>query len=206
MTMHDLWMKIWSNFIGWILFPLILAAAAYAFQKINKILETKRRHFKFVKMTVRDQQIKEALIELRALLHADRAYVVMFHNGSVYQDGSHDLKKSRTHEVVGPGVSYESQNYQDIRISLVLDEIELLKAEQQPTYHKRSDFKDSSFRRMLESQGVAAISRCPLKRGKDTIGFIGVDCPDDDGPPPNIEIMCQYAGRIETIMSRYRDE
>jgi hypothetical protein len=203
--MHDFLEKVWEKFVMYLVFPLMIAACIWIFQKWSRYIETQRKHFKFAKTSVRDQMIKEALIELRVLLGADRVYVTMFHNGSSYVDGSHDNKKSRTHEVVGPGVSYENQNYQDIRLSLMNDEIDLLKGEAQPTFTTFEQLKDSKFRRMLSAQGVRGIARCPLRDHKNVIGFIGADFPTDI-QPPNLIILCDYIGRIEEIMSRYRHE
>jgi hypothetical protein len=203
--MREILEQVWQKFMMYVVAPIVIAGCIYGFQRWSKYIETKRKHFKFAKTSVRDQHIREALIELRVLLGADRAYVTMFHNGSSYVDGSHDNKKSRTHEVVGPGVSYENQNYQDIRLSLLVDEIELIKGEDHPTYAIASELRDSKFRRMLNAQGVLAIARCPLRDGKNVIGFIGVDFATE-AKPPNLQILCDYAGRVEEIMSRYRHE
>ncbi len=197
--------RIWEKFVMYLVFPLVITACIWLFQKWSKYIETQRRHFKFARTSVRDQMIKESLIELRVLLAADRVYIAMFHNGTSYVDGTHDNKKSRTHEVVGPGVSYENQNYQDIRLSLISDEVELLKGEDHPVFITCDKLKDSKFRRMLNAQGVRAIARCPLRENKNVIGFIGADFPSDV-KPPNLMLLCDYAGRIEEIMSRYRHE
>lgn len=68
--------------------------------------------------------IYTALIELRALADADRAYIIQFHNGHEFLLSDPVWKCSCTHEVVRPGVTYESVNIQDMLVSRMSDLVE----------------------------------------------------------------------------------
>lgn len=63
--------------------------------------------------------IHTELVELRALVDSDRAYVLRFHNGNEFLPDNPVWKVTCTHEVVRPGVSYESANIQGIIVSRV---------------------------------------------------------------------------------------
>ena len=65
--------------------------------------------------------IYRELTELRALIGADRAYVIQFHNGSEFLLSNPVWKLTCTHEVVRPGVTYEAGNMQGLLVSQVSD-------------------------------------------------------------------------------------
>ena len=63
--------------------------------------------------------IHTELVELRALVDSDRAYVLRFHNGTEFLPDNPVWKVTCTHEVVRPGVSYESANLQGLIVSRI---------------------------------------------------------------------------------------
>lgn len=146
----------------------------------------------------RDLRIHELLAELRSTFRAQRAYVSKFHNGDTYADDSEILRKSRTHEVAAIGVSYQDEKFQGLLISSVPEEMELV-VEAGPSYRLVKDIQPSKFRSLCVSGGVEAVARCAIRRGKDTVAFVGLDF-DDTEKPNNIEALCLFAARLESLL------
>lgn len=70
------------------------------------------------------REIYRALIELRALTDADRAYVYRFHNGGEFLLSDPVWRVSCTHEIVRDGVTYEATNIQGILVSRIFELME----------------------------------------------------------------------------------
>lgn len=66
-----------------------------------------------------NREIYNELVGLQAVTDADRAYVFRFHNGMEYLPSHPAWKLTCTHEVVKPGVTYESAKLQGILVSLI---------------------------------------------------------------------------------------
>ncbi len=197
------WQGLFTNLGTYVLGPVIFGAGTYAIMRFTEWNKT-RNKFQSIRITAeKNDRIQELLTESRVMLRADRAYLVMFHNGNKYVDGSEVLKKSRTNESVGPGVSFEAQNYQNIKISLMPDEMKLA-TEEGPSFITVESLKDGKFKRLLLGSGVRAAARCAIRKDKDIIGFIGVDFNDAVNSPENINDLCKYAGVIEQVLSTYR--
>lgn len=199
-------MKFWEplfNGLGYTVPPILVGSTMWIYHKIQENVKKSKRYDVF-KFNIKDEQINDILVEVRTRFNADRSYLSMFHNGTHFVDQSSDLKKSRTHERVSPGVSYEAQNYQDLRVSLMQEETELIRGGE-PAYRLWTEIKDGKFKRLLESQGVKAIVRCPITLGQDIIGFLGLDFGEMGKAPENLKDISIYAGRIEQILSRHRE-
>ena len=122
---------------------------------------------------------------------ADRAYVLEFHNGGSYYSGRGQQKFSSTYELVEPGVSAESDNSQDYKVSRYSKYLHKLIKD---GYYEKSanDIADEGFKSLLRDKGVKYIYNVPITtlNGK-VIGILGVDyvkndfegckdCPEDD--------------------------
>jgi len=70
------------------------------------------------------RNVYTALVELRAVTDSDRAYVIRFHNGHEFLLSDPVWKCTCTHEVVRPGITYESMNTQDILVSRIVELVE----------------------------------------------------------------------------------
>ena len=68
--------------------------------------------------------VYNALVELRALCDSDRANVIRFHNGHEFLLSDPVWKCTCTHEVVRPGVTYESVNIQELLVSRISELVE----------------------------------------------------------------------------------
>ncbi len=88
------------------------------FGKIWKTIIEKFTHKKLKKDEIeRDSKIREILIELRTIVHADRTCLFQFHNGSVFTTKNPIWRVSNTHESVAPGISSEIGDLQDMKAS-----------------------------------------------------------------------------------------
>jgi hypothetical protein len=153
----------------------------------------------------KNEKIQDLLIEIRIRLQADRAYLGMFHNGNKYSEGSEIIKMSRTNESAAPGISLEAQHYQNILISLIVDETRLID-EEGPSFTNVMDLPDGKFKRMCETRGIVSVARCAIRKDKDIIGFVGLDYSRLIEKPQNIEDLCKYAGILEQVLTDYRSK
>jgi len=195
---HDILEQFGTIIIAPILFGAILGLLNYWSERVKK--RTRFYHLQF--SAEKNEKIQYALTEIRMILNCGRAYLGMFHDGSKYVDGSEVLKISRTNESVKDGVSFESQYYQNIPISLLVDEMKLVEQEG-PAFTKTSDLKDGKFRRMLMGKNIKAVARCSIRRNNEIVGYLGVDFVENADPPINIDELCRYANTIEQILSNY---
>jgi len=199
------------DLLGPVSIATIGAVAMYFSPKIRrfskkilwKFFKIKEKNDQFLTTTEKNQRVQELLIELRIKLNADRTFLAMFSNGDHFIDGSDIQKVSRTNESVGPGVAFEALHYQNINISLINHEMELVK-EPGPSFRLVSQLKDGKFKRMLVARGVKAIARCAVRNNDKIIGYIGLSFHHELEKPANIDEVCTYAGLIEQILSEYR--
>ena len=107
---------------------------------------------------------------------ADRAYVMEFHNGIHYFSGRSQQKFSCSYEIVEEGISAESQNSQDYKISNYHNYIKELVDIEKFEYSDIDKIEDHIFSNLLKHKGVQAIYNVPIKtlNGK-IIGILGVD-------------------------------
>jgi GAF domain-containing protein len=108
---------------------------------------------------------------------ADRVYILEFHNGEHYFSGRSQQKLSCTHEVVSEGISAESHNLQNIRISnfhCLIKSIANGDTFKCPELQKFNS--DIAFKSFLESKGVKSLFARPVKtlNGK-TLGIIALE-------------------------------
>lgn len=94
----------------------------------------------------------------------DRAYILEFHNGEHYFSGRSQQKLSCTYEVVSDGISVESHNTQNIRVSNFHG---LVKSIAQDATFRCKDVEgykdDMSFKAFLQAKGVKSMFAQPVK-------------------------------------------
>ena len=132
-----------------------------------------------------------ALEYIQSVMGSDRTYVFEFHNGGHFFSGRGQQKFSSTYELVEPGVSAESDNSQDYKVSRYSKYLHKLIKD---GYYEKSanDIADEGFKSLLRDKGVKYIYNVPITtlNGK-VIGILGVDyvkndfegckdCPEDD--------------------------
>jgi hypothetical protein len=95
---------------------------------------------------------------------SDRAYILEFHNGEHYFSGRSQQKLSCTYEAVSEGISVESSQLQNIRISNFHGLIKSISQEE--TFRCKDVDKyeeDISFRAFLQGKGVRSMFARPIK-------------------------------------------
>src|SRR5690349_8713959 len=98
-------------------------------------------------------------------------------------------------------VRSNASDYQNVLVSLVHDECELIE-EDGPSFRRTVDLEQGSFRRMLEADGVTAIARCAVRRKGDLVGFVGIDFLHRlDKAPERIEELPIFVARIEQVLT-----
>lgn len=148
-----------------------------------------------------NREIYTALVELRALTDADRAYVIQFHNGHEFLLSNPVWKLTCTHEVVRSGVTYEASNIQNLLVSRVTEIIGPIIAgdfsgdgisinpacsncHYQPKCRATRKFCSSvqvpklsvGFSKFfLENQNIRTIVQCGMSSKHGAFGLVGVD-------------------------------
>ena len=117
----EAWVLIGSG-IGVVLAAVLLAVMGSLREALLRMvpkLLNKLRRYPDKKDAEQNQLIYTSLVELRAKVNADRAYIVRFHNGNEFLPDNPVWKISCTHETVRSGVTYESAQLQGVLISRV---------------------------------------------------------------------------------------
>jgi GAF domain-containing protein len=95
---------------------------------------------------------------------ADRSYVLEFHNGEHYFSGRSQQKLSCTYEIVSEGISVESQNIQNIRVSNFHGLVKSISQDQTFACRNVDRYDDDmSFRAFMQSKGVKSMFARPIK-------------------------------------------
>lgn len=173
-----------------------------------------------------DREIYIELVELRALIDSDRAYVFRFHNGTEFLPSHPAWKISCTHEVVKPGVAYESIRLQNILVSLIpnlvgpvltgsssaagiyipecpecLFKKKCLKENKRIIVIQVADMEGSFCKFHLESQNIKTAVLCGIAKNGNVCGLIGVDfCGarlDDEHILPVAQRLCRSTEKIQ---------
>lgn len=144
--------------------------------------------------------VYNALVELRALCDSDRAYVIRFHNGHEFLLSDPVWKCTCTHEVVRPGVTYESVNIQDLLVSRVAELVEPIIAGEygqgasKPSECENCQYKPECNRTrknlvvfqveemqagftkfFLQNQNIKTLIMCGLTSKHGPFGVVGID-------------------------------
>lgn len=164
--------------LGVVLAAFFATLAAFIFERLTSMIRSRRLSIYDLK---REQQlhaqVNQVLVELLVKLDADRVYVAQFHNGDAFLGKMADIKKSRTFERARPGVSFAADRFQNLRLSIMEDEVEMIECET-PTITYINKLKDTKYRRMMEMDGVYCTVHMSLKIGSQILGFLGIDFND----------------------------
>lgn len=189
---------------------LIVALITYGVVELRGRLEAKKvaakKQQKLQSLALaydQDLAIHVMLDECLRKFGAQRAYLSRLHNGDAFLGNEEILKKSRTHERVRPGTSYQAEVYRGMLTSSVPDEMRLIQQEGSG-WTVVADLDPSKFRWLCDQAGATAVARAAVKRDNRIIGFIGLDF-DAKEPvkPANIEDIVGVAFRIAGILAHY---
>ncbi len=128
-------------------------------------------------------RIHEFLTEIRIKSQASRSWVMQFHNGGNFLDGTSIKRFSLTHESCAVGVSDTVSSRQNCQASTFVELLDILTDENHDgSPQLTSDLPDCHLKRHLESHHTLIFSVVPLKdaRGMLTIGALCVDWCDWD--------------------------
>jgi len=176
-----------------------------------------------------NREIYNGLVELRALTDADRVYVFRFHNGVEFLPSHPAWKISCTHEVVKPGVTYESAKLQGLLVSLIPNIIgpvltgcssaagitvkecpdcpfrnKCVRENKRVVILQVNDMESSFCKFHLESQNIQTAILCGIARDGNVYGLVGVDfCGVSLGPARVLDIaqrVCRATEKIQFLL------
>jgi len=121
---------------------------------------------------VTSNQLHNVISEQRLTMGVDRLYISKFHNGKVDLDGTHFIFFSRVSESVGPGVSTEIHNTQNLPLSIFPGMVNSLLSHK--CYYANLANSNVENAHFFEVQGVKSTIICPIYDSNDRlIGVIG---------------------------------
>jgi hypothetical protein len=173
--------------------------------------------------TERHRHILNAVVELRVLTGADRAFVSLFHNGSVFLIRDPVWKISRAYEVCRAGIAYRARQLQEVPVSILMDQINVLWGAEPPHGVSRLEvadderacstwaygfdvtrMPDSQLRAMLQEDGVFYRLLVPLHDDREQIvGYVGVEYCDVDADPAALAAHAEQVC-LQTHVLEYR--
>ena len=148
-----------------------------------------------------DVTIDESLQDLLVAHKANRAWIIRFHNGVTYYNGTHKSKMSCDYEVVAEGVSSEAQSFQDVPTALYSRWIKDI-VEMKMFFCYVKDMSDLRIKHLLNKQGVKAIAVSPYYRDGKLFALIGIDYT----VATSKEDCVRFCGNKESIKMKFKVE
>lgn len=124
--------------------------------------------------TRKHNRIHERLTEARVYARADRAQIVLFHNGGKFLDGNSIKRFSVAHESCSLGIPNEGLVRQNIPLTLLWEKVDILK-KNSATIYRTEDLQTEYFRSFKRISNVAAMSILPLRVGSLIVGYISLE-------------------------------
>jgi len=186
--------------MSYVVIPALVGLLTYWYTKARSLLKVKNKYPNIVMSVNKNERIQSLLVEIRTKFGSDRSELSLIHNGTYLIDGSELLKISRVAESAGHATNLQAMNWQNIPISLLPCEMQLLK-EYQPVFVTVSELSDGKFKRLLISGGVANVIVCPVKNGQNIIGIVGLEYIDAVQKPKDMDDLFKYISIIEEILS-----
>jgi hypothetical protein len=161
-----------------ILSSCIVAATTIMGIFIKELIQAKKykKDSCIVAYTKKNQNVEKAIKFALDQLKADRVYIYEFHNGDYFYSGSHQQKFSCTYEALSAGVSSESLNLQDLRVSTFNSFIQNVVGDFRFEAASVDKIEDSLLKNWLDSRGIASSFSFPIRTlNKNIIGVINID-------------------------------
>lgn len=143
----------------------ILAAIGLFFSAQIKKWFISKQFFDPSKMITKNVQVRDYLIELRALIEADRVKLFQFHNGEYYVSGESVMKLSMTHVSVRTGISYPelaNTHYSSIPTSYLTRILQSLYKEEFLIIHANSLEEDQYLKHIFVAHGIKTAILYPV--------------------------------------------
>jgi hypothetical protein len=123
-----------------------------------------------------NQEVYNFLSHTRKELNADRSYIFEFSNGSYFSSGLPISKFTCTYETVGEGITSESHNPGEYRVSNFNEYIKILIDGENFILEDIRSCEKTLLKELLIKKGVSSLYNFPIKdiHGR-VIGFLGLD-------------------------------
>ena len=171
-----LFLKPAVRLVCWIAIAAMIVAGSLSADYVRQWAQS--NHFSMFQMqknAARDIRVNELLRRTMLDIDADRGWIMMFHNGSATASGIPFKKVSCVYEVVQPGVSVEINSVQGVPLSSVPDAVDTL-LKHDDVFEIYTDQQiQSTFRYMLEVQGIQYMLWHRLVKNDSVIGIVGFD-------------------------------
>ena len=164
--------------ISIILSSCIVACTTIAGIFIKEYLQNRKQEKKncIVEYTRQNDNVDKALEYTLEQLKADRVYIYEFHNGEHFYSGNHQQKFSATYECVSAGISSESLNLQNLRVSTFHHFIKDIIDYKMHIFDTNYKNKKSLCYNWFKQRGVENSYAFPIKTlNKKIIGIICID-------------------------------
>jgi len=147
----------------------VLAAIGLFFSAQIKKWFVSKSFFDPSKMISKNVQVRDFLIELRALIDADRVKLFQFHNGEYYVSGESVMKLSMTHVAVKTGISYPELaniHYSSIPTSYLTRILQSLYKEEFLIVHTQILEDDQYIKNIFIAHGIKSAILYPVSNVK----------------------------------------
>ena len=161
-----------------ILSSCIVAATTIISIFVKELIQAKKykKDSCIVAYTKKNENVEKAIRFALDQLTASRVYIYEFHNGDHFYSGNHQQKFSCTYEALSAGVSSESLNLQDLRVSTFNSFIQNVVSNFRFESPSVESLEDSLLKNWLDSRGIASSFSFPIKTlNKNIIGIINID-------------------------------
>ena len=126
--------------------------------------------------TKQSDNVEKAIRYILSEIDVDRAYVYEFHNGENFYSGNHQQKFSCTYEALNTGVSAESLNLQNLRVSTFNSFVKNVVRDQYFDIEDINDVPNPLLRNWLDQRGIQSSYAIPIQTlNKNIIGILNVD-------------------------------
>ena len=139
------------------------------------------------KNSLKTSVIYESLSDFMSESSCSRIKICKFHNGGHYIDDSPMKKFSVTHEIVNKNHSLDGAYFQNMKITLFWDLIDLIK-QNDATLIDISSLKQYSYTKSyFLNKSICKISVLPIKKDSNITGFIVCEWEKDEKIPENLD-------------------
>lgn len=121
--------------------------------------------------------LHEILTEIRVELKAARVYIIQFHNGEYFSNGTPILKFSITHESCNLGVSRHKENTSGLLLSTNYDLLKIIDVCKDKICYTK-DLEEGNYKSNLMEKNTIGFAYFPIKYHKNVGNTVGILCID----------------------------
>lgn len=149
------------------------------------------------KSTIVNQVLRQMMEEFKG----DRAFVLRFHNGVNYYDGSHKVKSSMDYEVCAIGIEQIGLRMQDLPVSLFAGHMGQIIAGELIGV-KSEDLNDPAAIALMKQYGISHEAALPFyNKNNQLIMIIGIDWVNNESVFVRKARLEQYVKKIGNILT-----